>query len=178
MFPELEKLLPNFRGLNAHVRCFAHTVNLTAKGVLRPFEPNKKKDDSADTEGAAVSGSGFDDTALEELRAQLRDLEENGDQEKDDLEGFVEVLDEMTDNEREEWNEAVQPLRSALTKVSSDELSFDSTKSVHSVVAFHSKSSTLLLFYFLDGVKLWLAPNSRTVSSLVTSLLAGTPLTI
>ncbi|KAE9385641.1 hypothetical protein BT96DRAFT_742300, partial [Gymnopus androsaceus JB14] len=37
MFEELVKLLPDFCGLNAHVRCFAHTVNLTAKGVLHPF---------------------------------------------------------------------------------------------------------------------------------------------
>ncbi|KAE9384408.1 hypothetical protein BT96DRAFT_765972, partial [Gymnopus androsaceus JB14] len=38
MFEELVELLPNFPGKNAHVRCFSHTVNLTAKGVLRPFE--------------------------------------------------------------------------------------------------------------------------------------------
>ncbi|KAJ3832491.1 hypothetical protein F5878DRAFT_646736, partial [Lentinula raphanica] len=41
MIDELEFLLPNFPGQKAHVRCFAHTVNLTAKGVLRPFEPVK-----------------------------------------------------------------------------------------------------------------------------------------
>ncbi|KAJ3756100.1 hypothetical protein EV360DRAFT_28184, partial [Lentinula raphanica] len=38
MVEELEYLLPNFQGKLSHVRCFAHTVNLTAKGVLRPFE--------------------------------------------------------------------------------------------------------------------------------------------
>ncbi|KAE9385637.1 hypothetical protein BT96DRAFT_736886, partial [Gymnopus androsaceus JB14] len=38
MFKELVKLLPNFWGKNAHARCFSHTVNLTAKGILRPFE--------------------------------------------------------------------------------------------------------------------------------------------
>ncbi|KAE9398169.1 hypothetical protein BT96DRAFT_763845, partial [Gymnopus androsaceus JB14] len=31
-------------------------------------------------------------------------------------EGFIEVLDEMSDAERDEWNEAVQPLHSALVK--------------------------------------------------------------
>ncbi|KAF9064678.1 hypothetical protein BDP27DRAFT_1154075, partial [Rhodocollybia butyracea] len=31
-------------------------------------------------------------------------------------EGFVDVLTEMTETEREEWNEAVQPLRAALGK--------------------------------------------------------------
>ncbi|KAE9384084.1 hypothetical protein BT96DRAFT_751903, partial [Gymnopus androsaceus JB14] len=38
MFDKLIMKLPNFLGKNAHVRCFAHTVNLTAKGVLCPFE--------------------------------------------------------------------------------------------------------------------------------------------
>ncbi|KAJ3816596.1 hypothetical protein F5880DRAFT_1455608, partial [Lentinula raphanica] len=38
MIDKLEILLPEFMGKLSHVRCFAHTVNLTAKGVLRPFE--------------------------------------------------------------------------------------------------------------------------------------------
>ncbi|KAE9383908.1 hypothetical protein BT96DRAFT_771023, partial [Gymnopus androsaceus JB14] len=38
MFDELITKLPNFLGKNAHVCCFVHTVNLTAKGVLHPFE--------------------------------------------------------------------------------------------------------------------------------------------
>ena len=121
MFKELPKFLPKFAGTNTQVRCFAHTVNLTAKGVLRPFEPKKPKSDvsqsTTDFEAAELAG-GSNDLGLEELRAELRDLEENGDQGTDDLEGFVEVLNEMTEDEREEWNEAVQPLRSALVKVS------------------------------------------------------------
>ncbi|KAJ3836238.1 hypothetical protein EV361DRAFT_760439, partial [Lentinula raphanica] len=38
MVEELANRLHNFHGKQMHVRCFAHTVNLTAKGVLRPFE--------------------------------------------------------------------------------------------------------------------------------------------
>ncbi|KAE9384374.1 hypothetical protein BT96DRAFT_781023, partial [Gymnopus androsaceus JB14] len=38
MLKELVKLLPDFQGLKAHVCCYGHTVNLTAKGVLRSFE--------------------------------------------------------------------------------------------------------------------------------------------
>ncbi|KAE9393958.1 hypothetical protein BT96DRAFT_770318, partial [Gymnopus androsaceus JB14] len=38
MITELSKILPSFLGEECHVRCFAHTVNLAAKGVLRPFE--------------------------------------------------------------------------------------------------------------------------------------------
>ncbi|KAJ3816949.1 hypothetical protein F5880DRAFT_1446614, partial [Lentinula raphanica] len=38
MVDELELLLPKFLGRKAHIRCFAHTVNLAAKGILCPFE--------------------------------------------------------------------------------------------------------------------------------------------
>ncbi|KAE9401147.1 hypothetical protein BT96DRAFT_767086, partial [Gymnopus androsaceus JB14] len=42
-FEELVSKLPNFQGKQAHVHCFSHTVNLTAKGVLCSFEPVKPK---------------------------------------------------------------------------------------------------------------------------------------
>ncbi|KAJ3758901.1 hypothetical protein EV360DRAFT_23885, partial [Lentinula raphanica] len=38
MVEELANHLHHFLGRKMHVRCFTHTVNLTAKGVLRPFE--------------------------------------------------------------------------------------------------------------------------------------------
>ncbi|KAF9059080.1 hypothetical protein BDP27DRAFT_1166918, partial [Rhodocollybia butyracea] len=34
----------------------------------------------------------------------------------DDVEGFVEVLDEMTEQEREQWHENVKPVKTALYK--------------------------------------------------------------
>lgn len=114
MIEKLGELLPGFPGLAAHVRCFAHTINLTAKGVLRPFEPKRVKgqvSDSNELEDIAK------DAEIEELQAELKDLENNGEQTQDDLEGFVDVLNEMTEEEREEWNESVKPIRSALIKV-------------------------------------------------------------
>ncbi|KAE9399637.1 hypothetical protein BT96DRAFT_755904, partial [Gymnopus androsaceus JB14] len=38
MLEKIAEILNEFRGKKAHVRCFPHTVNLTAKGVLKPFE--------------------------------------------------------------------------------------------------------------------------------------------
>ncbi|KAJ3832395.1 hypothetical protein F5878DRAFT_499754, partial [Lentinula raphanica] len=38
MLNNLEFSLNKFLGRKSHIRCFTHTVNLTAKGVLRPFE--------------------------------------------------------------------------------------------------------------------------------------------
>ncbi|KAE9385496.1 hypothetical protein BT96DRAFT_840628, partial [Gymnopus androsaceus JB14] len=36
--------------------------------------------------------------------------------EKDDVEGFVEVLNEMTEEEREQWHTDIEPVRTALYK--------------------------------------------------------------
>ncbi|KAJ3817205.1 hypothetical protein EV361DRAFT_771864, partial [Lentinula raphanica] len=38
MLEEISTHIDHFLGKKMHVRCFAHTINLTAKGVLQPFE--------------------------------------------------------------------------------------------------------------------------------------------
>ncbi|KAJ3818066.1 hypothetical protein F5880DRAFT_1452559, partial [Lentinula raphanica] len=38
MLEDLEYQLEHLLGKKMHVRCFTHTVNLAAKGVLQPFE--------------------------------------------------------------------------------------------------------------------------------------------
>ncbi|KAF5355384.1 hypothetical protein D9757_014613 [Collybiopsis confluens] len=107
MLSELPKLLPDFPGLKAHVQCFAHTINLTAKGILKPFEVRKGNVD--DVDGVP------NESTLEELQAELRDIRE-GNMDEDDEDGFAEVLNTMSDEERQEWGEAVKPIRSALYK--------------------------------------------------------------
>lgn len=114
MVEKLGELIPWFPGLAGHVRCFAHTINLTAKGVLRPFEPKKVKEGVEEGDELEAIAR---DTEVEELQAELKDLEDNGDQSKDDLEGFVDVLKEMSEEERQEWHQSVKPVRGALIKV-------------------------------------------------------------
>ncbi|KAF5364882.1 hypothetical protein D9757_015275 [Collybiopsis confluens] len=106
MLAELPKLLPNFPGLKAHVRCFAHTINLTAKGILKPFEVCKG---TADGDGVP------DKVSLEELQAKLMDIRE-GNTDHDNEDGFAEVLNTMSNTERQEWGDAVKPIHSALYK--------------------------------------------------------------
>lgn len=59
----------------------------TTYGVLKPFKPAKPKPAEA----------GSDSSGLEELYAELKDLEMNGEQEDDDEEGFVDILNEMSE---------------------------------------------------------------------------------
>ncbi|KAJ3964134.1 hypothetical protein EV361DRAFT_764843, partial [Lentinula raphanica] len=46
----------------------------------------------------------------------VRELEENGERETDNVNGFVEVLKELTAEERETWQADVAPIKSALFK--------------------------------------------------------------
>ncbi|KAJ3720706.1 hypothetical protein C8R42DRAFT_582626, partial [Lentinula raphanica] len=117
MVNELEDLIPNFLGKKAHVRCFAHTANLTAKGILRPFEPRRGAANAESNGEERGNHANDDNLGLEELNAELRDLEENGDENRDNEEGFVAVLEEMTEEEREKWVRAVEPVKSMLYKV-------------------------------------------------------------
>ncbi|KIY62423.1 hypothetical protein CYLTODRAFT_335045, partial [Cylindrobasidium torrendii FP15055 ss-10] len=38
LMEELERQLDEFEGIKFYVRCFAHTLNLTAKATLRQFD--------------------------------------------------------------------------------------------------------------------------------------------
>ncbi|KAJ3816807.1 hypothetical protein F5880DRAFT_1451257, partial [Lentinula raphanica] len=49
MLDELATHLDDFLGEKMHVRCIAHTINLTAKGVLQPFEATKSQRQPDDT---------------------------------------------------------------------------------------------------------------------------------
>ncbi|KAJ3756475.1 hypothetical protein EV360DRAFT_47885, partial [Lentinula raphanica] len=90
MLEDLSLHLRNFLGKKMHIRCFAHTINLTAKGVLRPFEAGKRVEEDVPR----------DDRAREELIAEIDDLVERGGVDNDDDEGFVDVLNELTAAER------------------------------------------------------------------------------
>lgn len=117
MIDELAAELPAFLGSQSHVRCFAYVVNLTVKGVLWPFEGKKTKE----TDEARVSGEAGEiedlQSKIEELRAQVKELESNTVQDANDLEGFVDVMQDMSNEEKEEWERNVQPIHGALTKV-------------------------------------------------------------
>lgn len=117
MLDELKKMLPYFPGRRAHVRCFTHTVNLTAKGILQLFEAAKSVRERVSEGGEMTKENSPNEDGLEELYAEIQDLEDHAADEKDYEEGFVAVMEEMTAEEREEWEEEVIPVKSALYKV-------------------------------------------------------------
>ncbi len=111
----LAQKLPSFGGKYSHARCFDHITNLCAKSVLRPFDVEKKH------QGQALK------TAEKEIEALLGDIDlyhsgldmpagvnAGGDNNKD---GFVDERDDMNDNEREELENSILPIKLLLTKV-------------------------------------------------------------
>ena len=135
----LETLLVEygFRGRARRVRCFAHTLNLTAKATLRQFEKkkgNKKKrtDDKNETPDFDElpllepldaddedSDSDVDDNDLPELEELSEPIDEEKGEERaaSDEKEIVNVFQTMTDEEQERWKAEVKPIRSALHKV-------------------------------------------------------------
>ncbi|KAJ3817536.1 hypothetical protein F5880DRAFT_1511688 [Lentinula raphanica] len=84
--------------------------------IISTGPKHKQKNEEGGDEVAAGDTTAPDDLGLDELYAELQDIEEFGDKDKDDVEGFVAVLDEMTAEERENWHWAVEPVKSTLFK--------------------------------------------------------------
>lgn len=121
-----------FRGRARRVRCFAHTLNLTAKATLRQFEKKKKRkadDDTLDTpdfddlplleptDDDGDSDNDMDMHDLEDLPGLLEEDDDDGKESRDEEE-IVNVFKRLTAEEQERWREEVKPLRSALYKAS------------------------------------------------------------
>jgi len=124
-----------FRGRARRVRCFAHTLNLVAKATIRQFEKKKgKKKRRSDDDDTPDD---FDELPLlvpvddwnesdNDESMDLSDLEETADlaneegpeEAANDEEEIVNVFETLTEEEQAQWKTEVQPIRSALFKVS------------------------------------------------------------
>ena len=115
MVVELFNLLPDFPGAANQTRCFLHVLNLVVKSSLRQFDVpkmnNEVLDDALD-ELAKLAGN------IEQEEAECREVNsDEGDEDDDNVDGWIDERANMTDEEKEELNEAVQPIRLVLTKV-------------------------------------------------------------
>jgi hypothetical protein len=115
MIAELADLLDGFPGAANQTRCFLHVINLVVKSIIKQFDlPKAQADgilDEATKELLALAG----DIVLEEEESRN---EGNDDDDDDNCEGWIDEREKMTEQEREELDESVQPVRLVLTKVS------------------------------------------------------------
>ena len=106
MVEELDNLIKGFLGAAARVQCFNHIINLSAKSIIQQFDSPK------------IDGEDLDDP-----NALTEDLEDEEDEESDrvdpdNTDGWIDEWDEMSEDEVEELELDVKPIRFALLKVS------------------------------------------------------------
>ena len=116
MIEELESLLDDFPGAANRARCFTHILNLVVKSIMKQFDlPLAKKDNITDEvtmELFRLAGN-----IEEEEVATIQDSE-GSDDENDNTEGWIDEQLNMSKEELDELEDAIQPVRFLLTKVS------------------------------------------------------------
>ena len=117
MIDHLSEIVDEFPGAANQTRCFAHTLNLSAKAILKQFEIPKAQSGEVLNEATQALAELAEDLDLEERDEQeTREIEENsGDDEH--LHPWEDFWDGLTDEEVRGLDESVQPVRSMLVKV-------------------------------------------------------------
>src|SRR5580700_255965 len=116
MIDKLVNMLPNFPGAVNCCRCFLHIVNLIAKTLLKQFEVPKKDANAmlnaAERELLELAAG----TDMEEL-VMVAEGGLDNDEDADDVEGWVNEMALLSEEESEELRANVQPVRLMLVKV-------------------------------------------------------------
>lgn len=112
MIKELKLSLKDFSAVN-QTHCFMHVVNLVAKSFLKQFDTKKKcgeaNNDNADLEELV--------TEVELNKSQDANDGRDG-EEDDDLNGWVDEVEGLSDEEQLELLESIKLIKHVLFKVS------------------------------------------------------------
>ena len=115
MIQELADHVENFPGQANQTRCFLHILNLVVKSIIKQFDLPKVASDAVLDEATKELLDLAVDLDLEEKQSQDK-VEDDG--EEDNENGWVDERESMSQWEREELDESIQPVRLLLTKVS------------------------------------------------------------
>jgi hypothetical protein len=115
MINSLAELIIAFPGAANRTRCFTHILNLVVKVILRQFDmPKAKENGVLDVASQALVELAGD------IEMEEQAMDENDDDEEDDgEEGWADPRDGMSQEEQEDLDLAVRPVRLVLVKVSS-----------------------------------------------------------
>jgi hypothetical protein len=116
MTRQLAKLIPSFGGEPTRTRCFLHIVNLVAKSILKEFDSSKNKAD-LDEDLLATAGDDLAEGLEGEEQITLAERGDEDDMEDDDVEGWVDEMEEMSIDERNILKQSMRPVRITLVKV-------------------------------------------------------------
>ena len=126
MIEELQELIPEFAGSVSHTRCFLHIVNLVAKSLIRQLDA--KKTVVGDHELAELQKELDEEELIRQSETvdanddEMPEEDENDDEmleKKDDNdEGWVDETEDMSNEEKNELEKSIRPVKLALVKVS------------------------------------------------------------
>jgi hypothetical protein len=109
-------LLPDFLQVN-RTRCFLHIINLVAKTLLKQFDVPKKDADKVLDEAERALRELAQDIDLEEMMTRINNAGDGSDgDEDDDIEGWVDEMELLSNDEREDLSEKIGPVRLVLAK--------------------------------------------------------------
>jgi hypothetical protein len=122
MIDRLAGRLVDFPGAPNRTRCFTHILNLVVKSIMHQFDLPKKKwhEKESKTHDDLMSLAG--DFEYEELQTQFelegpKDGQDDEAAVEDNYEGWVDEREHLREEDLEELEEVVQPIRFLLTKV-------------------------------------------------------------
>ena len=121
MIDELADLLDDFPGEANRTRCFTHILNLVAKSIIKQFDVPKAQANEVLDDAAKELAALAIDLDIEErisCEGQSDENEGNDDNEDDSLDGWADVRDELSDEERKALDISLKPVRLVLVKAS------------------------------------------------------------
>ena len=113
----LADLLDDFPGAANQTRCFAHTISISAKSIIKQFDiPKAKRGEVLDEAAQALA-----DLAME-LDIAEQNAQETSDDDEDNDGGpwggaWVDFGEGLSEEERKNLDVSIQPVRSMLVKV-------------------------------------------------------------
>jgi len=116
MIRNLEDINIQFNGAEAQARCFLHTTNLTAKSLMRLFDPHlqRKGDNLIEDEDVNDLMNGlFEEEEITHSEVGYTD----GEIQDDNSDGWVDEVEVLTTDERKQLLETIKPVKLALMKV-------------------------------------------------------------
>jgi hypothetical protein len=156
MIEELADLLDSFPGAANQTRCFTHVLNLVAKSIIKQFDVPKSQAGQALDEAAEALATLAVDLDLEEILSRTQDDNEPDDLETadDNVEGWADLRNELSEEDKKVLDESLQPIRLVLVKVS-HQLLIDyymiKSNNRFSCAKLHLQSRTHPLLSFHDG---------------------------
>jgi hypothetical protein len=119
MLDNLGEILDDFPGSANQTRCFAHTLNLSAKAIIKQFDvPKTQAGGNLDEAAEALAAMAKDLDLEDRVEQQTREAEKDDDDEEDrPLNAWVDFREGLTEEEVMELDRSVQPVRSTLFKV-------------------------------------------------------------